>query len=158
MPTQSRLIALVGVMTHERRAAPTSGFPLEPEKMLPVADVVLVVPDGEDGAMLFRYTAHGEFGGDTPHATLGEALEQATFEYDDARKGTTSTVLKFQADRIRAHHRQTLATQLEDLMVTTAPFSTISVASDLETALSTHRWFEVGSGKIPFVRRTTRQI
>jgi hypothetical protein len=81
---RSRLVALVGVMTHERRAAHTSGFPLEPEKMLPVADVVLIVPDGEEGAMLFRYTAHGDFGGDTPHASVGEALEQATFEYDDA--------------------------------------------------------------------------
>jgi hypothetical protein len=81
---RTRLVALVGVMAHERRAAHTAGFPLDPEKMLPIADVVLVVPDGEEGAMLFRYTAHGEFGGDTPHDTLREALDQAAFEYDDA--------------------------------------------------------------------------
>jgi hypothetical protein len=80
----TRSIALVGVMTHERRAAHTSGFPLDPEKMLPVADVVLVVPDADGGAMLFRYTAHGEFGGDTWHGTVEEAREQAAFEYDEA--------------------------------------------------------------------------
>ena len=83
-PPRSRLVALVGVMAHERRAAHTTGFPLDPEKMLPTADVVLVVPDEGQGAMLFRYTAHGDFAGDTPHATVGEALEQAAFEYDDA--------------------------------------------------------------------------
>jgi len=81
---RSRLVALVGVMSHERRAAHTTGFPLDPDKMLPMADVVLVVPDGEKGAMLFRYTAHGDFGGDTPHSTVAEALDQAAFEYDEA--------------------------------------------------------------------------
>ena len=42
---RSRWVALVGALTHERRAAHTAGFPLDPEKMLPVADVVLMVPD-----------------------------------------------------------------------------------------------------------------
>lgn len=81
---RSRWVALVGVLTHERRAAHTAGFPLDPEKMLPVADVVLVVANDDAGAMLFRYTAHGEFGGDTWHATLAEAQEQAAYEYGDA--------------------------------------------------------------------------
>ncbi|MDQ3950252.1 MAG: hypothetical protein M3282_07885 [Gemmatimonadota bacterium] len=81
---RSRWVALVGVLTHERRVAHTAGFPLDPEKMLPVADVVLVVANDDAGAMLFRYTAHGEFGGDTWHATLAEAQEQAAYEYGDA--------------------------------------------------------------------------
>jgi hypothetical protein len=81
---RSRLVALVGVLAHERRAAHTAGFPLDPEKMLPVADVVLVVADGDAGAMLFRYTAHDDFGGDTWHATVTEAQEQAAYEYGDA--------------------------------------------------------------------------
>jgi hypothetical protein len=81
---RSRWVALVGALTHERRAAHTAGFPLDPAKMLPVADVVLVVPDGSGAAMLFRYTAHGDFGGDTWHATVGEAQEQADYEYGDA--------------------------------------------------------------------------
>jgi hypothetical protein len=52
--------------------------------MLPVADVVLVVPDDDGSAMLFRYTAHGELGGDTWHATVADAREQAADEYGDA--------------------------------------------------------------------------
>lgn len=78
-------MALVGVVTGERRATHTAGYPLDPAKMLPIADVVVVVADaGEPGAMLFRYTAHGEFGGDTWHSTLAEAREQAAEEYGDA--------------------------------------------------------------------------
>jgi hypothetical protein len=71
-------------MTHERRVSHTAGFPLDPAKMLPVADVLLLVADGDGGAMLFRYTAHDDFGGDTWHATVAEAQEQATYEYGDA--------------------------------------------------------------------------
>jgi hypothetical protein len=77
-------VALVGAMTGERRAAHTAGFPMDPTKMLPVADVVLLVADDEPGAMLFRYTTDGEFGGDTWHATVAEAQEQAAYEYGDA--------------------------------------------------------------------------
>lgn len=83
-PARSRWVALIGALTTERRAAQTAGYPLDPEKMLPVADVVLVVPDDEAGAMLFRYTAHGDLGGDTWHATVADALEQAAYEYGDA--------------------------------------------------------------------------
>jgi hypothetical protein len=52
--------------------------------MLPVADVVLLVAGGEPGAMLFRYTAYGEFGGDTWHESVAEAQEQAADEYGEA--------------------------------------------------------------------------
>lgn len=79
-----RRLALIGPLAGERRAAQTSGFPLDPSKMLPIADVILLVVDREPGAMLFRYTAHGDFGGDTYHASSEEALEQASFEYGEA--------------------------------------------------------------------------
>jgi hypothetical protein len=80
-----RRIALVGPIAGERRTAQTSGFPLDPSKMLPIADVILLVIDREPGAtMLFRYTAFGDFGGDTFHTSSEEALEQASFEYGDA--------------------------------------------------------------------------
>jgi len=82
--TLIRRIALIGPLAGERQAAQTSGFPLDPSKMLPIADVILLVAQGEPGVMLFRYTAHGEFGGDTYHATSAEALEQASFEYGDS--------------------------------------------------------------------------
>jgi hypothetical protein len=79
-----RLVALVGVLTNERRATHTAGYPLDPAKMLPLADVVLLVAGEDPGAMLFRYTAHGEFGGDTWHRTVAEAQEQAGDEYGQA--------------------------------------------------------------------------
>ncbi|MDQ3997654.1 MAG: hypothetical protein M3303_11650 [Gemmatimonadota bacterium] len=81
---RSRWVALIGSLTHERRVAHTDGFPLDAAEMLPLADVVLVVPDDGGGAMLFRYTACGNLGGDTWHATVAEALEQAAYEYGDA--------------------------------------------------------------------------
>ena len=82
--TRTRLFALVGVLTGERRAIHTGNYPLIPEKMLPVADVVILVADDDPGAMLFRYTAHGEFGGDTWHLTVEEAQESAIYEYGEA--------------------------------------------------------------------------
>jgi hypothetical protein len=55
--------------------------------MLPDADVVLLVAGStptDPGAMLFRYTAHGEFGGDTLHPTAAAARQEALDEYGDA--------------------------------------------------------------------------
>lgn len=81
----TRSVALVGAMTGERRAAHTGGHQtISTEKMLPVADVVLIIVDADPGAMLYRYTAHGEFGGDTWHGSLAEARAQAEYEYGDA--------------------------------------------------------------------------
>jgi hypothetical protein len=80
----TRTLALIGPLAGERRAQQTTGFPLDPSKMLPVADVILLVVGKEEGAMLFRYTAHGDFGGDTFHPTAEDAIEQAVFEYGEA--------------------------------------------------------------------------
>lgn len=82
--TLTRRISLIGPIAGERVAAQTSGFPMDPAKMLPVADVVLLVAGTEPGVMLFRYTAHGDFSGDTYHGSAEEALEQASFEYGEA--------------------------------------------------------------------------
>jgi hypothetical protein len=82
---QSRRVALVGPLAGERRVSQSAGYPLNPDQMLPVADVLLLVSDEKEaGAMLFRYTAHGDFGGDTWHSTVEDALDQATFEYGEA--------------------------------------------------------------------------
>jgi hypothetical protein len=59
------------------------------EAYFPVADV-LVLEAGcgaERGAMLYRYTADGVFGGDTWHESVKDALDQATFEYGAAIVG-----------------------------------------------------------------------
>ncbi|HEY8176790.1 MAG TPA: hypothetical protein VIF32_13905 [Gemmatimonadaceae bacterium] len=83
-PARVRSFALVGVTTGERRAVHTAGYPLDPEQMLPIADVLLLVADAEPGAMLFRYTAYGELAGDTWHASVADAQAQAILEYGDA--------------------------------------------------------------------------
>lgn len=80
-----RRLALIGPLAGERRTVHTTGFPIDATQLLPLPDVVLLIVDREPGAtMLFRYTAHGEFSGDTLHTSLEEALEQASFEYEDA--------------------------------------------------------------------------
>ena len=45
---------------------------------------VILLFDYQDGPMLFRYTATGEFAGDTWHASLDDAKDQAEFEYGQA--------------------------------------------------------------------------
>src|SRR5215217_5292984 len=77
MPTTIRRVALIDVLSGERRATHTAGFPTDPSQMLPVADVVLLVADEDPGAMLFRYTAFGEAGGDSWHPLVEAALEAA---------------------------------------------------------------------------------
>ena len=83
-PARTRVLALIGVSSDERRATHTTNFPMDPAKMLPEADVVLLIADDDPGAMLFRYSAFGEVGGDTWHPTVDDAREQAADEYGDA--------------------------------------------------------------------------
>ena len=83
-PTRTRLMALVAPLSRERHAVHTANHPLSPEAMLPVADVVLLVSDDREGTMVFRYTAHGEFGGDTLHSSIAEAKAETAAEYDEA--------------------------------------------------------------------------
>ena len=83
-PRRVRLVALVGAIQGERRAFHTGGYPLATEKMLPLPDVLLIDTEEGSGVMLYRYTVHGEFGGDTMHATVDAAKQQASFEYREA--------------------------------------------------------------------------
>ena len=80
-PNRTRSLALVGPLVGQWRVAQTAGFPIDPSQMLPAPDVILPIAGAEPAAMLFRYTAHGEFG-DTWHASVDSAREQAAFEYD----------------------------------------------------------------------------
>jgi hypothetical protein len=97
---RTREFALVGAPDGARRVTHTAGYPLDPADLLPEADVLLLVADdtaadagdhegdddaaGETGAMLFRYSAYGEVGGDTWHPTAADARAQAAAEYGDA--------------------------------------------------------------------------
>ena len=78
-----RRVALVGPIGDRRVSVHTGGYPLAPDRMLPDADVVVLVGNQKE-AMLFRYSAHGELCGDTPHLSITEAEEQAVIEYGDA--------------------------------------------------------------------------
>ena len=77
-------MALVGPMGDRRVSVHTGGYPLAPDRMLPDADVVVLVATAKEGTMLFRYSAHGELCGDTPHSSVTEAEHQAAIEYGDA--------------------------------------------------------------------------
>jgi hypothetical protein len=81
---RTRRMALIGPMGGRRVSVHTGGYPLAPDRMLPEPDVVVLVSDPTHGAMLFRYTAHGELCGDTPHSSVAEAEQQAAIEYADA--------------------------------------------------------------------------
>jgi len=82
---RTRSVALIGAATGERKAAHTGGHQIiQDDKLLPVADVVLIIADDDPGAMLFRYTTHGDFAGDTWHPTVEAAREQAEDEYGEA--------------------------------------------------------------------------
>ena len=84
-PNRTRSLALVGPLEAHRRITQTAGFPIDPSQMLPPPDVILLVADAADpGAMLFRYTVHGEFGGGTWHQTADDAREHAIYDYSDA--------------------------------------------------------------------------
>ena len=80
----TRLIALVGPLAGERHAVHTANHPLRPEQMLPVPDVVLLVSDDSGSAMVFRYTAHGDFAGDTFHPSVDDAKAETEAEYGEA--------------------------------------------------------------------------
>jgi len=86
MTQKIRRVSLVGPV-EQRFAVHTAGYPMDPDSMLPPPDVVLVISGAKGEAMLFRYTAHGELCGDTPHDTLDEAEDQASREYGLALLG-----------------------------------------------------------------------
>jgi hypothetical protein len=81
---RTRLLALIGPLEGKRRVTQTAGFPIDPSMIPPAPDVVLLVSDNDGSAMLFRYTVHGEFAGDTWHPTVDVAREHAIYDYSDA--------------------------------------------------------------------------
>jgi hypothetical protein len=83
-PSRTRLVALVGPLSGERLVVHTLNHPIEPEKILPPPDVVLLVSDDGKSAMVFRYTAHGDFAGDTLHPSIDDAQQETEAEYLEA--------------------------------------------------------------------------
>lgn len=83
-PNRTRCLSLVGPLEGRRRVTHTAGYPIDPSKLPPAPDVILLIADPERGAMLFRYTAHGALAGDTWHASVDDAREHAIYDYSDA--------------------------------------------------------------------------
>ena len=83
-PARTRSLALVGPIAGQRRVTQTAGFPIDASKILPPPDVIVLIAGEDPGAMLFRYTAHGEFCGDTWHMSTDDARESCIYEYSDA--------------------------------------------------------------------------
>ena len=84
-PAKIREVVLIGSTGGHRKATHTGGHQaISDEKMLPIADVLLLLVDDDPGAMLFRYTTEAEVGGDTWHPTAEAARAQAEDEYGDA--------------------------------------------------------------------------
>lgn len=83
-PTRTRLLALIGANEGQGPAAAPGADSLDVAKMLPPADVLLLVAGADPDAMIFRYTAFGELGGDSWHLSVADAKEQADAEYGEA--------------------------------------------------------------------------
>lgn len=84
-PTHIREVVLIGSTGGHRKATHTGGHQaISDEKLLPIADVLLLLVDDDPGAMLYRYTTEAAFGGDTWHPSADEARAQAAHEYGDA--------------------------------------------------------------------------
>jgi hypothetical protein len=80
--TRTRLLALISA--NEGHTPPTAVDALDGAKRLPDADVLLLIAAGDPDAMVFRYSAFGELGGDSWHPSVAEAKEQAAAEYGEA--------------------------------------------------------------------------
>lgn len=81
--------ALVGKMAGESRTKHYWGLPPQlpggndTRTLMPRAQV-LIITDEASGIMLYRFTASGEFAGDTWHQNLDDAKHQAVYEYGEA--------------------------------------------------------------------------
>ncbi len=77
----ARFFALVG----EQRHPPRVRHLMHGSGLLPSPRVLILTPaNGGNSVLLLRYTAGGEFGGDTWHANIAEATKQATTEYGES--------------------------------------------------------------------------
>ncbi|HEX8033221.1 MAG TPA: hypothetical protein VF510_05205 [Ktedonobacterales bacterium] len=54
---------------------------IDQRQLMPIARVLILIQDPSGSIYLYRYAADGAFAGDTWHPDVGEAKEQAKFEY-----------------------------------------------------------------------------
>jgi hypothetical protein len=86
MDTPTRLAAKISSPQRASKVHHYVGMPpevarsQEARKELPAASVLLI-EKSENGVLLIRFAADGQFAGDTWHPNIGEAKEQAVFEF-----------------------------------------------------------------------------
>lgn len=68
----------------EKRTKHAWGYPGGTQIEMPQADVLVLEPLDDGNFMLLRYTAKGDYCGDTWHQSLDEAKQQAAFEFENA--------------------------------------------------------------------------
>ena len=84
MTTSRRLVAEIGRLAGAPKTRHTIRDQKGPERPLPAPDVVLLEIEPNGTAQIYRYTANGEFGGDTWHQTEDDAIHQLRSEYGSA--------------------------------------------------------------------------
>ena len=85
MTAPVRLVAKLVATPFARKTRHFTGPPPQivegqEQNLMPVAQVLIIQPE-EDGFLLIRYAANGEFGGYTWHETMTQAQEQAEYEF-----------------------------------------------------------------------------
>jgi hypothetical protein len=63
---------------------PEFGASIDHRVQLPAASVLVIMEDVDGNIFLYRFAKDGAFAGDTWHADIHEAMEQAAFEYGGA--------------------------------------------------------------------------
>jgi hypothetical protein len=71
------------VRTNHWAGAPPEAGTKDTRTAMPKA-AKLTIEESQSGVFLYRFSEIGEFAGDTWHATVEEAKEQATFEFGGA--------------------------------------------------------------------------
>jgi len=79
----ARLTAYKPKVHHYIGAPPEVTGGVETRNEMPLTSVLLI-ERSEDGVLLIRYAANGQFAGDTWHSTVEEAKEQALFEFGES--------------------------------------------------------------------------
>jgi len=81
---RKRFVAPVGSVPTPPRVKHTIRTGRGSDQPLPLPNVLLIEVEPDGSSQIYRYTAAGEFGGDTWHESERDAQEQLVFEYGAA--------------------------------------------------------------------------
>jgi hypothetical protein len=81
------------------------GLPDGPQTTIPFPDLLFLESD-ETNYMLYRYTADGQFGGDTWQQTIEKTTDQAELEYGEALGGLVLPAIEARRTWVRNQLRE----------------------------------------------------